>query len=363
MAPNLCAPLGAGTCAGGLAARAFVRFKHLIAVAIVATLALSGQAAEANPRYAGLVVDARSGEVLYAFDAREPRFPASLTKMMTLYLLFEEIEAGRLTPESELTVSAYAASIPPSELGVKAGETLSVEDAILALAVKSANDVAVVVAENLEGTVAAFARRMTRTAEAIGMEDTTFRNPHGLPDPAQKTTARDMAVLGMSLHDRFPELYDVFSTQTFRYGETVLRNTNGLLGQVEGMEGIKTGYTRASGFNLVSSVKRDGRHILAVVMGGRTGASRNAHMQELIETHLPEACACARTTPFLIADTSLVNAAPLPRNRPEPPAMLAGGNQPAGRADEEMGDAALGYAPKGRPASEPLSAIEGVVSE
>ncbi|HEX2257049.1 MAG TPA: D-alanyl-D-alanine carboxypeptidase family protein, partial [Afifellaceae bacterium] len=215
-----------------LAAESLTQLKRFTAVAIVATLALglAGQAAEANPRYAALVVDAKSGEVLYEFDAYEPRFPASLTKMMTLYILFEEIEAGRLSLDSKLSVSAYAASIPPSKLGVGAGGTLSVQDAILALAVKSANDVAVVVAENLEGSTAAFARRMTRTAEAIGMEDTTFMNPHGLPHPEQKTTARDMAVLGMSLHDQFPDLYDVFSTQSFRYGEAVLRNTNGLLG-------------------------------------------------------------------------------------------------------------------------------------
>jgi D-alanyl-D-alanine carboxypeptidase len=367
-------------CFRSLAGRGLMQLKQLTAIAIVATLALGlagQQAADANPRYAALVVDAKSGEILYEFDADEPRFPASLTKMMTLYILFEEIEAGRLSLESLLSVSAYAASIPPSKLGVAAGGALSVEDAILALAVKSANDVAVVVAENLEGSTAAFARRMTRTAQAIGMTETTFMNPHGLPDPAQTTTARDMAVLAMSLHDRFPELYEVFGTRSFRYGETVMRNTNGLLGQVEGMEGVKTGYTRASGFNLVSSVKRDGRHILAVVMGGRTSQTRNDHMRQLIEAHLPEATSEERRTPMLVADTSLVNATPLPRSRPDLPAMVADAAEPvdadaaAGIAaapeleddGTEMGDAALGYAPRERPVSAPLSAIDGVVSE
>jgi D-alanyl-D-alanine carboxypeptidase len=378
MVATLCASPRARICAGGPVARGFALLKPFFAVAIVATLAIAGQAAEANPRYAALVVDANSGEVLYDFDAHEPRFPASLTKMMTLYILFEEIKAGRLSPGSKLSVSSYAASIPPSKLGVKAGGTLSVEDAILALAVKSANDVAVVVAENLEGTVQAFARRMTRTAQAIGMESTTFMNPHGLPDAAQKTTARDMAVLAMSLHDRFPEQYQVFRTLNYSYGGTVLRNTNGLLGQVQGMEGVKTGYTHSSGFNLVSSVKRDDRHIIAVVMGGRTSQTRNAHMRDLIEVHLPEASGEERRTPLLIADTSLVNATPLPRNRPEAPAMVADAHTADADADAvasieveaelvdgatEMGDSALGYAPRERPKSAPLRAIDSFVSD
>jgi D-alanyl-D-alanine carboxypeptidase len=376
MQATTAAPLRALACVS--ASRGPGRLKTIFAAAgmAVSLLLAGGQAAEANPRYAALVVDAIDGDVLFKAYAEEERFPASLSKMMTLYILFEEIEAGRLSMESALSVSSFAASIPPSKLGVKAGETLAVEEAIYALAVKSANDVAVVVAENLEGTVAAFGRRMTRTAKAIGMEDTNFVNPHGLPDSEQVTTARDMAVLGMSLHDRFPEQFKVFSTRSHLYGETVLRNTNGLLGLVEGMEGIKTGYTRASGFNLVTSVKRDGRHIIAVVMGGRSGASRNAHMRELIEAHLPKATPGERKTPLLVADTSGVNSAPLPRERPVPPALVADAGEESpdaatieqatassGEPTEEMGDTALGYAPTERPASEPVRAIDGVVQD
>ena len=242
-----------------------------------------------SPRYAAIVVDAPAGEILHAQDADAPRYPASLTKMMTLYLLFEELERGRLTLASSLAVSPVAAAQPPSKLGLKPGSTIRVEDAIQAIAVKSANDVAVVIAENIAGSEYAFADRMTRTARAIGMRGTVFRNASGLPDPAQVTTARDMALLGRALQRRFPRHYGYFSQSTFAYGGRSYRSTNRLLREVEGVDGIKTGYTRLSGYNLVTSVRRGGRRLIVVVMGERSGRTRDAHVADLVERYLPEA--------------------------------------------------------------------------
>jgi D-alanyl-D-alanine carboxypeptidase len=242
--------------------------------------------------------------------------------MMTLYLLFEELDAKRLSLESKLSVSANAARQPPSKLGLRAGGKISVEDAILALVTKSANDVAVVVAENLGGSVGDFAARMTRTARALGMTKTTFRNPHGLPDGGQVTTAHDLVRLALALQDRFPTYYAYFGKKSFTYRGARHRNHNRLLGSVAGVDGIKTGYTRSSGFNLVTNVRRDGRHIIAVVMGGKSASSRDAHMRELIAKYLPKAKRGGRTTPLVIVDTD-EGVAPLevdprvPRSRPE----------------------------------------------
>lgn len=241
-----------------------------------------------DSRYAAIVVDADSARVLHAESADEPRFPASLTKMMTLYILFEEVESGRLRLQSELAVSANAARQEPTKLGLRAGSGISVQDAIPAIAVRSANDIAVVVAENVSGSEAAFANRMTRTARSLGMRGTTFRNASGLPDAAQVTTARDMATLCRALQTRFPDLYRVFSMQNFSYAGRPHKNTNALLGKVEGMDGIKTGYIRASGYNLATSVRRNGRRINVVVFGGQTGADRNAKVAALVEEYLPE---------------------------------------------------------------------------
>jgi len=290
--------------------------------------AFSAPTFAAENKYAALVVDANSGRVLFSRYADAARYPASLTKMMTLYLLFEELDAKRLTLKSQFSVSANAARQPPSKLGLRAGASISVEDAILALVTKSANDVAVVVAENVGGSVSAFAGRMTRTAHALGMSRTTFRNPHGLPDAKQHTTAHDLARLGQALQDRFPTYYKYFSTKSFTYRGARHRNHNHLLGSVAGVDGIKTGYTRASGFNLVTNVERDGRHIIAVVMGGKTAKSRDAHMRSLIAEYLPKASRGERRTPLLIADTGTAHAdARLPRFRPDT------------AEDEEVGDA------------------------
>ena len=251
-------------------------------IASLACMATSVPAQAANSRYAAIVIDAKTGKTLFSRNADSARYPASLTKMMTLYILFEEIERGRFKMDSPLPVSKHAAGRPPSKLGLRPGQTILVRDAIRALAVKSANDVASVIAEAVEGSERAFARRMTRTARSIGMKRTTFRNASGLPDSKQKTTARDMAMLGRALQDRFPDQYKFFSTRTFSYGKRTYRNTNRLLGVVKGMDGIKTGYTRASGFNLVTSVKQDDRHIVAVVMGGRTSQIGRASCRERV---------------------------------------------------------------------------------
>ncbi|GAB5376143.1 MAG: hypothetical protein AcusKO_26050 [Acuticoccus sp.] len=239
--------------------------------------------------YAAMVVDARTGKMLYGENAQSLRYPASLTKMMTLYLVFAELDAGRLTPSSPLSVSRNAARQPPTKIGVKAGNPITVDTAVRALSVRSANDVAVVVAENLAGSQDAFARRMTRQARALGMRQTTFVNASGLPDPHQVTSARDMVILGKALSDRYPRWFAYFSTEEFEYNGRKWKNTNKLLGKVDGVEGIKTGYIRNSGYNLVVSVKRGGKHIIAVVIGGRSGTARNKKMEELIETYLPEA--------------------------------------------------------------------------
>lgn len=278
-----------------------------------------GPQAHANPKYAAMVYDVNSGKTLFSRHADAKRFPASLTKIMTLYIVFEEIEAGRLTPDTKMSVSKYAAARPPSKIGVKAGGTIRVKHAIKALVTKSANDVATVIAEHISGSEAKFARRMTRTARRLGMTSTTFRNPHGLPNAKQRTTARDMVRLGVAVQRDFPQHYGVFSTRVFKFGKRRFGNHNRLLGRVKGVDGIKTGYIRASGFNLVTSVNRDGRHLVAVVMGGRSGASRNKHMTTLVERWLPK----ATKGPALLLASTRVGPAPIPSAKPVRSVMFA----------------------------------------
>jgi len=250
-------------------------------------LSYASATAQQDPRFAAIIVNAESGDVLYSANADERRYPASLAKMMTLYILFEEIEAGRLRSGSELSVSQNAAAQPATKLGLRAGTSIRVSDAILALAVRSANDVAVVVAENISGSEAAFADRMTRTGRSLGLYSTTFRNASGLPDPAQITTARDMSRLARALQTRFPSYYRAFGTRTFTYAGREHRSTNDLLGEIDGMDGIKTGYTRASGYNLATSVNRRGRRIIIVVMGEPSSAARSAHVAALVDEYMP----------------------------------------------------------------------------
>jgi D-alanyl-D-alanine carboxypeptidase len=260
-----------------------------------------------NPPYAAIVVDANSGQVLHEASADEPRHPASLTKIMTLYLLFEQLEAGKVTLETQLPISAFAAGQNPTKLGLKPNQTLKVEDAIKGLVTKSANDAAVVIGEALAGTQTDFAKLMTQKARALGMASTTYVNASGLPAEEQITTARDQALLGRAIQDRFPVYYRYFSTPSFTYRGRHMGNHNALLGTVEGVDGIKTGYTEASGYNLTCSVHRNGRFIVAVVLGGKSNAKRDARMRELITENLPRG-ATQRTAP-VITETVVRDAA------------------------------------------------------
>ncbi|NWG54329.1 MAG: D-alanyl-D-alanine carboxypeptidase [Hydrogenophilaceae bacterium] len=251
--------------------------------ALVVIAASSPAFAQTNDRYAAIVIDVETNEVLHADQADEQRYPASLTKMMTLYMLFEAMERGEIGLEDRLTASRFASRQPPSRLGVRRGDTLTVEQAINALVVQSANDVAVMVAERLAGSEAAFAEQMTRRARQLGMEHTRFMNASGLPNPRIRTTARDMATLSIAIWRDFPQYYHVFQTPSNSWRGREARNHNRLLGAVEGVDGIKTGYTRASGFNLATAAVRDGRRVVAVVMGGSSAAARDAQVAYLIE--------------------------------------------------------------------------------
>lgn len=252
-------------------------------------LALFSGSAFANPKYAGIVIDAKTGKTLYAENADKHRYPASLTKMMTLYMVFEALDQRKVKLSTRIKFSANAAKEPPTKLGVRTGKSISLEQGIYALVTKSANDASTAIAEHLGGSEANFAKMMTAKARSMGMSRTTFRNAHGLPNGKQVTTARDMARLGLALREHFPRRYKYFSTRSFKFGKTRMSNHNRLLGRVRGVDGIKTGYTRASGFNLVTSLMDRNRSIVAVVMGGRTGSSRNAQMKKLISRYLPKA--------------------------------------------------------------------------
>ena len=296
-----------------------------------------------TPPYADIVVDDKSGFVLHEVSADDPRHPASLTKIMTLYLLFEQLEAGKLKLDTPLPVSTKAALQNPTKLGLKANATIAVEDAIKGLVTKSANDAAVVVAEAIGGSEEDFARLMTLKARMLGMTSTVYVNASGLPAEEQITTARDQAVLGRAIQHRFPRYYAYFATASFRYKGVEMRNHNNLLGNVKGVDGIKTGYTEASGYNLTSSVWRDERHIVAVVLGGTSNATRDARMRELIEAHVTQA-ATQRTAPMIVEtslpegagqDGALVPVVARVTSNPEPPALASFASVPA-RAKAEI---------------------------
>ncbi len=256
---------------------------RLLGLALALWLGIfAADAAEAR-RYASIVVDAETGQVLYSRNANTLAYPASLTKMMTLYMAFEALESGKLKRDQQLPVSKRAEGMPPSKLGLQRGQTIKVRDVIMSLVTKSANDAAVVLAEALGGTEIQFARMMTERARELGMSRTTFRNASGLPNRGQKSTARDMARLASALLEDFPQYYDLFSTRSFTYKGRSYRNHNRLLENYPGTDGIKTGYIRASGFNLVASVVRNGRRIIGVVFGGKTSRSRDAHMRKLLD--------------------------------------------------------------------------------
>ncbi len=247
----------------------------------VTVLALSARAV-AGPSSA-LVVEVESDRVLYAQSPDDLRHPASLTKMMTLYLLFEALSRGQLSLGDSMEASAFAASKPPSRLGLRAGDTLTVEEGILGLVTQSANDAATVIAETLGGSESAFAEMMTQKARQLGMNSTVFRNAQGLPDPAQVTTARDMYRLAKALLKNFPEYYHYFSTQSFWFRSRSFHNHNHLLNNYPGADGIKTGFINASGFNLVASAKREGIRLVGVVFGGITHARRDTRMRALLD--------------------------------------------------------------------------------
>ena len=238
---------------------------------------------EAEARYAAIVIEADSGRILHEANADTRNHPASLTKMMTLYMLFEALEEKRFSLHQALPVSRRASRMPSSRLGLKRGTTITVENAILSLVTKSANDVAVVVAEALAGTEVEFARLMTRKAEALGMRRTTFRNASGLYNRRQLSTARDMATLVQALIRDFPDYYGYFSVPSFTYEGRRHRNHNKLLRRYAGTDGVKTGYIAAAGYNLAASARRDGQRVIAVVFGGRTSKSRDRHMVKLLD--------------------------------------------------------------------------------
>jgi D-alanyl-D-alanine carboxypeptidase len=242
-----------------------------------------------NPAFSSIMVDGNSGATLSATNPDASRHPASLTKIMTLYLLFERLEAGKMKLDTEMNVSEHASDQAPTKLGLRPGQTIAVEDAIKGLVTRSANDAAVVIAEAIAGDEGDFAKLMTRKARALGMVRTVYRNASGLPDDEQVTTARDQATLGRAIQDRFPRYYRYFSTTAFNYHGHSIRNHNKLLGDVEGVDGIKTGYTHASGFNLVTSMRRGNRHLVGVVLGGRSGGSRDTIMRGLLAENLEKA--------------------------------------------------------------------------
>jgi len=295
----------------------------LVALAALGTTPLASGQAVAGRLRAAMVMDANTGEILHEQDGDAPRLPASLTKMMTLYMVFEGISRGRWTYETPVKISAQAAAAPPSKLDLDPGDTIRMIDAIRALVTKSANDVAVAVAEHISGTEPAFARLMTQRARQIGMTSTTFRNASGLPNHEQTSTARDMLTLALRLQDEFPRQYKLFSTRTFNYAGSRYRNHNNLLRNFSGTDGIKTGYTRASGFNLVASVRRDGKHVIGVVFGGRTAKSRDAQMRTMLTRSLRRASTQRTRKPLVVARAN-ARPPPPPVQRPDPPATVVG---------------------------------------
>ena len=261
------------------------RFLHiLLALSLMVCAHINAQAQSSGTnKYASIIIDADSLEILHARNIDGARYPASLTKMMTLYLVFDALERGDLQLDEKLIVSARAANTPPVRLGLRAGQTITTEQAIKALTVRSANDVAVVLAERLAGSEDEFAAQMSAKAKALGMQSSVFQNPHGLPNPGQTTTARDMAKLAEAHLRNHRKYYGYFSVESFTHRGRTYSNHNTLLGSVDGVDGFKTGFTNASGYNLVISARRGEHRIIAAVLGGASGTSRDKHMSNLIE--------------------------------------------------------------------------------
>ncbi|HVX72644.1 MAG TPA: serine hydrolase [Devosia sp.] len=271
---------------------------RIVAAVFIGIFLLAPSVAEAKvPRaYAGIVVDAKSGKVLYQSDADEYRYPASVSKVMTLYILFQELAAGNIKLTDKMPVSKWAASAQPTKLGLRAGSTITVENAIKAICTLSANDMARVVAEYIGGSESNFAKRMTSTARALGMSHTTYVNASGLPDSRQITTVRDQATLGIAIFEHFPKYYEYFQTKSFKYGKRTYGNHNNLLGK-NGIDGIKTGYTGAAGYNLLTAARTGGHHIVVVGFGFGSAGSRDAKVRSLVNEYLPQ----SRTGSYLEA--------------------------------------------------------------
>jgi D-alanyl-D-alanine carboxypeptidase len=295
---------------------------------VAAVFTIASNPVQAAP-YADIVVDANTGSVLHSTNPDAQRHPASLTKIMTLYLLFEQLESGKLKLDSQLKVSAEASGQMPTKLGLKPGSTLAVEDAIRGMVTRSANDAAVVVAEAIAGSEDDFAKLMTRKAQALGMSRTVYKNASGLPDENQVTTARDQSILGRAVQERFPRYYKYFSIRTFTFRGQSISNHNHLLGHVDGVDGIKTGYTNASGFNLVTSVHRGGRYLVAVVMGGASGASRDARMRDLISEKIAQAS--TKRTTSMVAEGSAA-----PETKPDPKVVAKSEPKPEAKPEPKV---------------------------
>ncbi|MBN9251353.1 MAG: D-alanyl-D-alanine carboxypeptidase [Mesorhizobium sp.] len=324
----------------GIVSKSAWSFRTLATVTMAVSFVLAAASASHAARDAAIVIDANTGKTLYSSNANARRYPASLTKMMTLYMTFEALSKGKITKSTQVPFSANAAAEPPTKLGVRKGSSVSVETAILSMVTKSANDSSTALAELLGGSESNFAQMMTAKARKLGMNGTVFRNANGLPNPGQFTTARDMAMLGIALREHYPQYYGYFSQRSFMYGRQRINGHNRLLGRIKGVDGIKTGYTRLSGFNLVSSVAVDGRSMVAVVMGGTSGASRDNQMAKLITAYLPKAS--RRDGGDLIAKSdsdSPVQAlakvmlpkhdAPTPDNRPQAEEVVVASATPA----------------------------------
>ena len=236
-----------------------------------------------HPKYAAIVVDAHSGEVLYARRADALRYPASITKVMTLYLTFEALQTGRLSLNDEIVVSPHAAAQSPTKLGIRAGGTVKVDDAIRSIALLSANDIAVAMAERIGGSESRFAALMTLRAQELGMTNSRFVNANGLPDSRQVTTARDIAILSRAVMRDYPQYYSYFGQQSFNFRGRTINNHNHLLKKMPGVDGIKTGYTNAAGYNLAASQVKDGRRLITVVLGGSSNAARDENVADLLD--------------------------------------------------------------------------------
>ncbi len=287
-------------------------FALVLAGALISTISSAFAA-----KYESIVIDAKTGEVLSEYNADAVTYPASLTKMMTLYLTFDALERKQITLDQRFPISAHAAAQEPTKLDLVAGETVSVRDLILGIVTQSANDAAVVLAEGLGGTELAFAERMTRVAHAMGMEHTNYHNASGLPDPLQRSTARDIAMLARHLYLDFPHEYAYFATEDFKFHGVTYGNHNHLMNSFRGMDGIKTGFIRASGFNLAASAVRDHRRLIGVVMGGQSAHARDLKMAALLNAafagrSLPENQLIARngkaSTKLAANDQSTLNA-------------------------------------------------------